>query len=377
MAIQKSNRNKNLIFNIVIFAVTIALVVVAAYLAGLKRYNSRALMVVYFVLGAIASGILHVVFHELGHLIAGKRNKMVLYAIRFFIISFVRTNGKLKYKTDMNFTTIGETVLLPVGNQNLVKRYSSVAMGGLMGSVVFCCLGIVGMAMVNYLPAIAYSFTSMVLPIGMYNLLTNALPMQMEGSMNDGAIVHGAKRGDDTIKVAVNMLQVEAELYQGKTFSEIDKSIYFDLPQLPETDLMFVTLLVNRYNYFLDLGDLEMALKVSDRLYSLIDDLPKNVVRQLKENFLYDACVLKLNENDADDFAAETEKALNKDNSATGLRIKSAYLLYVVKDYDNARKFIEEGLKQAEKDTFKGNGRFESKLLLRLKEELSTRVEAE
>ena len=375
-----SSRTKNLIYNVITFALTIGLVILAAMLSTKTTdYDNpdRFLIIVYFLCGAIAAGIIHVVVHELGHLIAGKRNKFALLSIRFFCFEFKKVDGKTKFCFSGNLNTAGETIMVPVGAENIKKRYSSVAFGGILASTILGAVGIAGMAVVTFLPLVGYAFTSMILPITVYNLLSNALPMSVDGTLNDGAVVDGTRKNDDTVTVSAKMLEVESELYAGKTYKDIDSDVLFDVPQLPEDDFAFIVLLTNRYNYYLDREDYENALKTSGRIYSLLDRLPKGAQRELKKNLLYDACALKLNEDEADDLTAELEKTLNKDNSATGLRIKAAYLLYVLKDYEKAEKFIRKGVKVAEREQIKGVGLFEKSLLERMKKDLPTVQTAE
>jgi hypothetical protein len=78
------------------------------------------------------------------------------------------------------------------------------------------------------------------------------------------------------MKVALSVLKIQAEMYQGKTPMEVKKELYFDLPQLPEDDPNFVLLLNARYNYYLDLGDYENAKKVTARLLSQTAFLKRN-----------------------------------------------------------------------------------------------------
>lgn len=370
-----NSRTKNFIYNVITFAVTIGLVVLAAMLAvKTTDYDNpdRFIVVLFFICGAIASAILHVVVHELGHVIAGKRNGFVLLSVRFFCFEFKKVNGKTKFCFSLNLSTAGETVMVPKGTENMKKRYARLAGGGIIASTVLALIGVAGMAVVSYLPLVGFAFTSMVLPITAYNLLSNALPMSEGGVMNDGAVVDGARRNTDSVIVSAKMLQLEAELYSGKSYKDVDPDLLFDLPQLPEDDFTFVVLLTNRYSYYLDKEDYENALKVSGRIYSLLDKLSKPAQRELKKNLLYDACAVKLNEEEADDLTAELEKTLNKDDSATGLRIKASYLLYVLKDYDTAEKFIKRGLKLADKEQIKGIGLFEKSLLEKMKKDLPT-----
>ena len=141
--------------------------------------------------------------------------------------------------------------------------------GGLAGSAVAVALGIVFAALVGILPSWLYCLLSVFLPVSVYCFLTNALPMSDQGIRNDGGVLYGIAKDDDTTAVALSLLQIQAELYAGKSPAEILPSLYFELPQLPEDDANFLLLLSARYAYYLDAGDAENANKVTERIFSV------------------------------------------------------------------------------------------------------------
>ena len=68
-------------------------------------------------------------------------------------------------------------------------------------------------------------------------------------------MLKGLIKKEPSYLTAVNILAIEAYLYQGFTPSEIDKQLYFGAPQLPEDDLNFILLTNYRLSYYIDAGD--------------------------------------------------------------------------------------------------------------------------
>ncbi|MDY6367106.1 MAG: hypothetical protein SPL13_01110, partial [Clostridia bacterium] len=151
---------------------------------------------------------------------------------------------------------------------------------------------------------------------------------------------------------------------------EIDSEFLFDLPQLPEDDLNFIALTDMRYNYYLDKGDFENAKKSADRVYSIIEDMPKIYRTSVCINELYNACTFDFNEELADDLMYDYDKYLNSYNNATNLRIKLAYALYVKKEKAYVRELFDLGIKRSGKMPIKGQGLFEEKLLRRMESDV-------
>ena len=136
----------------------------------------------------------------------------------------------------------------------------------------------------------------------------------------------------------------------------------FDLPQLPEDSLNFAMLLNARYAYYLDKQDYENAKKITDRLLSLEEYLPKNYVNIVKTDALYNACTFDFNEEKADDLMYELEIYLNNVNTVTNVRVKLAYMLNVKQENGNLDMFFKKGYKEADRCQIKGFGAYERKL---------------
>ena len=65
----------------------------------------------------------------------------------------------------------------------------------------------------------------------------------------------------DSAKVTLAVLIVQAQALQGKKIEEIAEKLLFDLPQIEEDDLSFISLTELRYEYFKAKNDIDNAEK--------------------------------------------------------------------------------------------------------------------
>lgn len=370
------NRKSNIIYNVIILVATVALAFAVVAVAN-NTYTAELFpTLLLFLLGAVVAGLLNTVLHEWGHVLAGKRAGMEFLSLRLWFFTIVRDKGKIRWVPSRFIDQAGACEMLPVKTGDLKKSFARMTAGGLIGSAVCVALGIVFACFAGIFPWWLYCMLSIFLPVSVYCFLTNALPMSDQGIRNDGGVLYGIRRDDDTTKVSLNLLQIQAELHAGKSPSEIAPELYFDLPQLAEDDVNFLLLLSARYAYYVDAGDLENANKVSERLFSIKKYVPKVFLDQYNCDLLYNACAVKKSEYEADDLMDYVEKYLNAADTATSMRIKTAYVLYVVEDRAEAARFLERGESLLENEPVEGIAKMERKLFDRMKTDLASDSEA-
>lgn len=367
------NSRWNLINNLLLLAFTVIAVFVVTLIGNNNFYVDLGPIVAVFILGAILAAVVNTLVHEFGHVIAGKKNGFTFISMRIFLFTFVKLGKKLKVEFTGLREELGETEMLPNSDENLEKRFIKMTKGGLIATTVLLVLSLVPLVTVSFMGAKlwwVYALTSMFFPVSVYFFFANVLPMENEGLLNDGAVISGLKNGDAVSKVTVGLLKIHSELMRGKSPAEIDESLFYDLPQLPEDNPNFTLLLNNRYAYELDKGDFEKVKKLSDRLEGLLDDMPKAYAGAVMADLLYNACTFDFDEEKADNLVEDNERYLNGVNNFTNLRIKSAYLTYVVKDYALANEFISKAEREVDKCRVEGLKKYEQKLISKIKRDL-------
>ncbi len=362
-------KRTNIINNVIMIISIVALAMVAVVLCS-KFFGLDNLLLVIglFLIGALLAGVINAFVHEFGHIVAGKSNKFTLISFTVWFFRWNKVKDKLRFSFVMMGDESGYTEMVANGTDNLEKRYKTLTLGGIFASLAMTVVSIIPLCLGDFLPMEVYYLLSPFLPISAYYLLGNALPMSSEGVRNDGAVVYGLNKQDDVSMVTLSLMAMQSEILGGKTPAQVDQKYYFEVPQLPEDDLTFIMLLSARYAYYLDKGDYENAKKITERLSTLYDYIPKSMQPIFLADELYNACTFDFNEDRADELMYECEKYLNGVNTATTVRIKLAYMLNVVKNEDEDGMFYKKGVRETKRTPLIGYGLFEKSLLDQLVE---------
>lgn len=202
--------------------------------------------------------------HETGHMLMARRNGMqVLYA-KFFCFKLVRKNGKLRLGFASPFSP-DQTQVIPRYADNMQKRALSYTAGGLVFSGVFATL-LTALALIVFFVYKPDYFLFGCLPYAWYLFLLNVAPVEYASGKTDALIYRGIKKGEDVEKNMLSAMQIHGELFQGKSFAEIDENLYLDTPVLCEDEPMFAVMLDLRYRYYLEKGDMQKAGETLNRL---------------------------------------------------------------------------------------------------------------
>ena len=362
------SRRTNLINNVLYMSLTLVALFVVVYICN-NRYSTQFLDVgSKFLIGAILASLVATFAHELGHVIGGKRAGFKFSSMCVWFFKWERKHDGIRFSFCGFGGEAGYTDMIATTDENMEKRLKKMTASALIASFTMILIGIVPL-FVTGLSLWLYCLLSVFLPVGVYSFLGNALPMTNEGFLTDGAVISGINKKLDTVMVTLSLLKIQAQMYNGKTPSEIEESLYFDLPQLPEDDPNFTLLLSARHAYYLDKGDYENAKAMLDRLNAVIEDeyMPKEFIPAVKTDMLYALCTYDFNEDRADDVMYEIERYLNKNNSVTNVRVKLAYILRVRKEKELFEQFYNKAIKEANRCQIKGFGKFENKLLEKFK----------
>lgn len=351
------SRKTSILSVVVTYSVTIGLFILVV-LMGQKYFANFWSIVFLMIAGAILAGVIVTFFHEFGHVLGGKINGFEFVSMSVLFFKWVKVKGKISFIFSGLGGELGYTEMIPKYPENMAKRYKSMTLCGVLFGIIPTLIGVIPLFLTT-LPAWLYCLWVTLLPVGIYYILDNGLPTMGAGVPNDGGNIYLISKKRDTAKVMINLLTIQAEMYQGKTPSEIDEKLYFDLPQLREDDLNYFFLLNARYNYYLDKKDYDKAKETTERILSLEEYSFEQYKHVAKADALYNACTFDYNEDVADDLTYEVENYLNSDNNCTNLRIKMAYILFVLKEKDAFESFYNKIKKEASRCQIKGLGRFE------------------
>ena len=269
-----------------IYAITCMLLLVGGFLLTFYfAWQSGIEETVWSIVGYLLAFVFAPTLHELGHIVFAKTAKMGVMYAKFFCFKVYLKNGKKRLAFASPFVP-EETQVLPKTGGDMKERAERYTIGGLILGGLFLLLIL--------LPAVVLSaFGSYngilwgLVPYTAYLFLLNALPLEYRTGKTDMLVYLGIKKGYAAEKNMLAAMEIQGQLYEGKSFSLIEESLYYDLPQLPEDEPLFAVMLDLRYRYHLEKGELKKAADCLNRLASAQEYLPMKEVRKLCAELVY------------------------------------------------------------------------------------------
>ena len=216
------------------------------------------------IVGLLYGIVLSPILHELGHVSFGIIAKMDYIYVKFFCFKIYQKNGKKRLGLASPFAP-DETQVIPKLGGNMQKRAVLYTLGGLIYGGVFLFLILFGAILCSAVGHSSYLLWGMT-PYAAYLFFLNLPPVEYASGKTDTLVYLGIKKGYDAEKAMLSAMEIQGQLYEGKSFSEIDESLYFNLPQLCEDEPLFAVMLDLKYRYFLEKEEYEKAADCLNRL---------------------------------------------------------------------------------------------------------------
>lgn len=218
--------------------------------------SSRWYWAVFFGMIMVLSCPISAILHELGHTLFGATVKIKAVPDRQFFKDVF-----------LSWWDSSSCKIIPKTDKGLRARIIFTAIGGSAVNAIFIVLGIVALCV----PAVPTGLCAL-LPASFHLLALNALPISYDGGKSDGAIVSELAKNGDGAKVMLAVLAVQAQVLGGKPIGEVEEKLLFDLPQIREDDISFISLCELRAEYCLAKGDTENAQKWRSRFEELKEE---------------------------------------------------------------------------------------------------------
>ena len=237
------------------------------------------------------------------------------------------------------------------------KRTFAYAIGGLALSLIFI-LAVLTSAIIlkNYL-------LWGIVPYTVYLFVLNVLPLEYPQGKTDVGVLVGVQKGGDAEKNMLSAMEIQGQLSEGKTFSEIEETWYMDVPQLCEDEPLFAVLWDLKYHYYLDKNDLE---KAADALNRLIVSAPY-LTAEAVDSVRIESAYMMLLQKDSSQLKSllETDEKLLRSDDYRIKRLLATYA-YACGDKKKGKALVGQAKAALEKERIVGIRKHELTLLSRL-----------
>ena len=314
--------------------------------------------------GLVLSFVFAPIFHELGHLVFAAATGMEWVYFKAFCLRWVRTDGKTRFSFTSPFSA-DETQVMPKRGGNMQKRAAKYALGGLIVEGAACVILLVTAVLLTILVTPTFILWGAI-PYFTYLFLLNVLPVEYASGKTDTLVYRGIKKGGDAEQNMLAAMEIQGQLYEGKSFSEMDESLYLEVPQLCEDEPLFAVMLDLRYRYYLEKAGFDKAADCLNRLAQAQAYLPDDAVVKIAAELTYMHALNKDLER-----AEETSKVCKTyltGETATAKRVLAAYSCAIAK-MDAVSALKAQAEECLTKERVQGLAKFERILLSRIAEE--------
>lgn len=269
----------------IVYAVFATVLLVAGFLLVFVFAYPDIRQTVYAMLGMLAGFVFAPIVHELGHVCMGAAVKMDCVYVKCFCFRISLKKGRKRFSFASPFSA-DETQVVPKEGGNISKRASVYTMGGLLfggmllilvfaAAIVCSCLGKTIFFLWGTVPYCGYLF------------LLNLPPLEYASGKTDTLVWMGIRKGYDAERNMLAAMEIQGRLSEGFSFSEIERELYYDVPQLSEEEPLYAVMLDLRYRYHLERGELAKAAEVLNRIVQAQEYLSEAEAQRIAAELTY------------------------------------------------------------------------------------------
>ena len=279
---------------------------------------------------------IHVILHEVGHLIGGKLSGYDFIMFRLFNTIWIKTDDGISRRRQVVQGILGQALMAPPEDEEN-PPFLIYHLGGVIVNLLTAILLLI---IANTLTS---SLLQMILVVSAFSALLlfvlNIVPMKPNDGYN---IVHQIKNPEATTEMT-NVLRLYAEMVKGKPFSEIQHAIYIDkIGSFTEPNN--VTLYTYKAAAYFEQLDFQGAREIYADLWEERSALLEMHKPDVFLNYLFS---LLMTDPFHPDVATIKEMKIYKNfhtmKVADTLRVFAAEAIYIEGDFAKAKAYLVEG----------------------------------
>lgn len=167
--------------------------------------------------------IIHIILHELGHLVFGLIKNYKFFAFGIGSYAFIRENGKIKVKKYKIGGAGGYCIMMPPEPVKDKKPYFWYFAGGVIFNIV---ISIIALILINFAPLgeLILVFLFMLVGIGFYIVIINALPLKISIG-TDGCTILSIYKNKQAYEYLHNSEIIGIKLLKGMRMKDIPQNL--------------------------------------------------------------------------------------------------------------------------------------------------------
>jgi len=176
-------------------------------------------------LWTIVAGVLHIVIHEAGHLVAGLLTGYRFVSFRIFNLTLIRKCGQYQFRNFAISGTGGQCLMSPPDSpaEQINTRWYN--LGGVLANILIALAAL--MAFYSHtLPLWADTLMLMLTIIGFLYALVNGLPLKLNGIGNDGYNILHLEKSPTDKRLLCQLLRANAMIQEGTQPKDLPDELF-------------------------------------------------------------------------------------------------------------------------------------------------------
>lgn len=330
---------------------TLAKILMFLFFAGLGlfsvayeiiHYNNITLTFYLYTMAIIFVSIpIHVLLHEVGHLLAGLLSGYEFIMFRLFSFLWIKTDEGLSRRKQHIPGVLGQALMVPPTNSQTERPpFLLYHLGGLiLNGLTAILFVLVGKNLVDPFPRYFFYLSAV---IAVFLLITNLLPFKG----TDGYNIHNYFKNPNQEDEILTLLYLYRDMVKGLPYSEIQASSQLDdIPDFknPNTVTLYSLQAAAAFEQY----DFEKAREIYALLWKKLDQLLAPHKTEISMNYLFTLFLT----DPAHPHVARIRKspyykAYRKVKQADSYRVFAAEALYLDEDYAKAAELLAKGEKE-------------------------------
>lgn len=277
---------------------------------------------------------IHIIVHELGHLIAGKLTGYQFLFFRIMNWAIVKEQGKVRMARFSIAGTAGQCLMVPPENIKSLP-YKPYLWGGALANFSAAMIALV-LNVIMFDSLYLYTFSI----VGFMTGIMNIYPF----SYNDGSSIKNLNEDPVKQQQFFQQLELAGAFTSGKEFENIDPNELIVNPNEPMTNQYNIYVMLVKINRELEVENFGHALEMLEPLWQQRTNVIKPYQIEVMREYLFCHLTLDLNETTIQDeiLADKVFKEYLKMKQLESYRIQAAISCYVIEDLREAEKWISK-----------------------------------
>jgi len=280
---------------------------------------------------------LQIVVHEAGHLVFGLLTGYEYSSFRIGSFMWVKLNGKIRLKRHSLAGTGGQCLMAPPDFKDGKIPYVLYNFGGCIANLVVSVIPLV-LVIIFWQPTYWSFMVLLWVFIGLFYVITNGIPMKMQGMPNDGHNAMSLGKNPKALKAFWLQMKIVEQIALGKRLRDLPED-WFTLPdEEGMKNSLIATIAVFACNRLMDSGKYEEAAELMEKLVNQKSGMVGIHRHMLNMDRIYCEMVcenrIEKLEELYDDELKKIMKAMKKSPSTH--RVQYLYSRYVEKDEKKA-----------------------------------------